>query len=110
MHPRSTGKKKQKTSNISHRKDLNSTSEGIDDAVSRPTLNIEQNQNEAPQTTPEERTSGRGVGRPKVYVPTDLILRLKQKGFSLRQIATVTGFGYGSVRRALASQQEPNEK
>lgn len=42
----------------------------------------------------------RPVGRPRVYVSPQLILNLRNQGLSFRQIATVTGFGYGTVRRA----------
>lgn len=42
----------------------------------------------------------RKVGRPQVYVPLELIQRLREQGLSFRRISQLTGFGYGSVRRA----------
>jgi transposase len=42
----------------------------------------------------------RPVGRPRVHVSSQLILNLRNQGLSFRQIATDTGFGYGTVRRA----------
>lgn len=47
-----------------------------------------------------KRKAPRPVGRPRVYVSPLLILNLRQQGLSFRQIAAVTGFGYGTVRRA----------
>lgn len=41
----------------------------------------------------------RPVGRPRVYVPSQLIRHLKTQGLSLRQIAAITGYSYGSIRR-----------
>ncbi len=43
--------------------------------------------------------SKRKVGRPRIYVPPELIQCLREKGLSFRKIAEMTGFGYGSVRR-----------
>lgn len=48
-------------------------------------------------------TLKRPVGRPRIHVPPQLIWHLRNQGLSLRQIAAVTGYGYGSVRRALLS-------
>jgi hypothetical protein len=44
--------------------------------------------------------TNRKVGRPQVYVPLELIQRLREEGLSFRRISQLTGFGYGSVRRA----------
>jgi len=41
------------------------------------------------------------VGRPRIYVPPELIRHLKNQGLSLRQISAITGYSYGSLRRAL---------
>lgn len=54
------------------------------------------------------RKAARPVGRPRVYVSSQLILTLRQQGLSFRQIAGVTGFGYGTVRRAY-HQLEPRQ-
>ena len=40
-------------------------------------------------------------GRPRVHIPIQLVQGLWEDGLSLRRIAIATGFGYGSVRRAL---------
>ena len=50
----------------------------------------------------------RPVGRPRVYVSPQLILNLRHQGLSFRQIASVTGFGYGTVRRAFQRIEVPN--
>ena len=50
-------------------------------------------------------TVRRPVGRPRIDIPPQLIRHLRNQGLSLRQIAAVTGYGYGSVRRALLSLQ-----
>jgi hypothetical protein len=44
--------------------------------------------------------TNRKVGRPRVNVPPELIQRLREEGLSFRRISQLTGFGYGSVRRA----------
>ena len=44
--------------------------------------------------------SKRKVGRPQVNVSLELIQRLREEGLSFRRISQLTGFGYGSVRRA----------
>jgi hypothetical protein len=42
----------------------------------------------------------RKVGRPQVNMPLELIQRLREEGLSFRRISRLTGYGYGSVRRA----------
>ena len=51
----------------------------------------------------------RPVGRPRIHVQPQLIGHLRDQGLSLRQIAAVTGYGYGSVRRALLTLQTAPE-
>lgn len=46
----------------------------------------------------------RKVGRPRIHVPPELIQFLREKGISFRKISLLTGFGYGSVRRAWHNQ------
>lgn len=53
------------------------------------------------------RRAARPVGRPRVYVSSQLILKLRDQGLSFRQIASVTGFGYGTVRRAFHKMDLP---
>ena len=43
----------------------------------------------------------RRVGRPRIYVQSQLLRHLKDQGLSIREIAYVTGYSYGSVRRTL---------
>ena len=45
----------------------------------------------------------RGAGRPRRYVAANRIRELRLQGLSFRQIARVTGFGYGTIRRAYFS-------
>lgn len=59
------------------------------------------------QTVSVMRKAPRPVGRPRVYVSPQLILNLRNQGLSFRQIAAVTGFGYGTVRRALQRLEVP---
>jgi transposase len=46
-------------------------------------------------------TIKRPVGRPSIYVSAQLIRHLKSQGLSFRQISTITGHSYGTVRRAV---------
>jgi DNA invertase Pin-like site-specific DNA recombinase len=43
----------------------------------------------------------RPVGRPRRYIAPEHVQELRSQGLSFRQIARKTGFGYGTVRRAL---------
>jgi DNA invertase Pin-like site-specific DNA recombinase len=45
--------------------------------------------------------TSRRAGRPPRCVEPELVKDLRSLGLSFRQIARRTGFGYGSVRRAL---------
>jgi len=47
------------------------------------------------------RENGKKLGRPKSSVDCARILEFKAQGFSLRQIATKLGVGYGTVRARL---------
>jgi hypothetical protein len=47
----------------------------------------------------------RPVGRPRRYIAPEHVQDLRSQGLSLRQIARKTGFGYGTVRRALLTAQ-----
>lgn len=53
-------------------------------------------------------TTKRPVGRPRIYISSQLIATLKEQGLSYRQIALVTGYSYGSIRRAM--QQYENSR
>ena len=44
------------------------------------------------------RANGKQLGRPRRVVDGEQILRMKTAGASLRQIATTTGLGYGTIR------------
>ena len=50
------------------------------------------------------RANGKKFGRPKSGVDRDRILELKAQGHSLRQIATILGVGYGTVRSRLENE------
>jgi hypothetical protein len=41
----------------------------------------------------------RKAGRPRIYVPSQLIEHLKNQGLSFRQIAAITGYSYSTIRR-----------
>ncbi len=43
----------------------------------------------------------RPVGRPRRYIAPEHVQELRSQGLSFRQIARKTGFGYGTVRRAI---------
>lgn len=59
--------------------------------------------------SPQEATSQkRRVGRPRIHIPPELIRNLREQGLSFRKIAVLTGFGYGSVRRAWKSYSGPS--
>jgi DNA invertase Pin-like site-specific DNA recombinase len=47
------------------------------------------------------RAEGKELGRPRRIVNADELLRLKNEGASLRQMATALGIGYGTVRARL---------
>ena len=46
-------------------------------------------------------------GRPRRYVSPERVRELRMQGLSFRQIASRTGFGYGTVRRAFLSESAP---
>lgn len=50
------------------------------------------------------RQNGKRLGRPRVTVSTDEILRLRADGQSSRKIAAALGIGEGTVRDRLNSQ------
>jgi len=50
------------------------------------------------------RQNGKRLGRPRVTVSTDEILRLRAEGQSSRKIAAALGIGEGTVRDRLKSQ------
>ena len=54
----------------------------------------------AESEAPRRMTAKRKAGRPRIHVPPELIQYLREKGLSFRNISMLTGFGYGSVRRA----------
>lgn len=47
------------------------------------------------------RANGKQLGRPRRVVDRDCILRMKADGTSLREIATLLGVGYGTIRTRL---------
>src|SRR5512141_127901 len=47
------------------------------------------------------RANGKKLGRPRCEVTRDEIIRLKAQGRSLRQIASILGVGFGTVRSRL---------
>jgi DNA invertase Pin-like site-specific DNA recombinase len=49
------------------------------------------------------RANGKSLGRPRREVGRDEIVRLQTEGRSLRQIATLLGVGFGTVRARLAA-------
>ncbi len=49
------------------------------------------------------KARGQRLGRPRRVVDRDTILRMKADGASLRDIATVLGVGYGTVRGRVAA-------
>jgi DNA invertase Pin-like site-specific DNA recombinase len=49
------------------------------------------------------RANGKQLGRPRRVVDRDRILAMKAEGLSLREIATVLGIGYGTVRGRVAA-------
>jgi DNA invertase Pin-like site-specific DNA recombinase len=51
------------------------------------------------------RASGKQLGRPRRIVDQDEIVRLKEEGASLRQIAKKLRIGYGTVRLRLRSAE-----
>ena len=53
------------------------------------------------------RAKGKKFGRPRSTVDPARILELKAQGFSLRQIATKLGVGYGTVRARLVNSNRP---
>jgi len=52
------------------------------------------------------RACGKQLGRPRRIVDQDEIVRLKEEGASLRDIAEVLGVGYGTVRARLQQASE----
>lgn len=42
-------------------------------------------------------------GRPRRYASSEQVGKLRTEGFSYRQIARSLGFGYGTIRRAVAA-------
>jgi DNA invertase Pin-like site-specific DNA recombinase len=51
------------------------------------------------------RAQGKALGRPKAAVRTERVLRLKERGFSLRAIAAETGVSAMTVQRMLAAHK-----
>ena len=56
------------------------------------------------------RACGKQLGRPRRIVAQDEIVRLKNAGASLREIAKKLGIGYGTVRQRLRSGAVSNRK
>ena len=56
------------------------------------------------------RACGKQLGRPRRVVDRDEIVRLKEEGASLRQIAKKLRIGYGTVRLRLRSAEISNRK
>ncbi len=52
------------------------------------------------------RAQGRVLGRPRAAVRPDRVLRLRERGFSIRRIAAETGVSAMTVQRILASRIE----
>ncbi len=52
------------------------------------------------------RANGKQLGRPRRVADGDRILQMKTDGASLRQIATVLGLGYGTIRSRLQQMSE----
>jgi DNA invertase Pin-like site-specific DNA recombinase len=50
------------------------------------------------------RAQGKVLGRPKAAIRAERVLRLRERGMSLRQIATETGVSAMTVQRILVSQ------
>jgi putative DNA-invertase from lambdoid prophage Rac len=48
------------------------------------------------------RAQGKQLGRPRRVVDRERVMRMKQEGMSLRDIADQLGVGYGTVRMRLA--------
>lgn len=48
------------------------------------------------------RAKGKTLGRPRRIVNLDQVVRLKEQGFSIREISRILGIGYGTVRARLA--------
>jgi hypothetical protein len=58
------------------------------------------------RTEPAER---KRIGRPRVAVPSELVVKLRQAGWSWAQIARTTGAGAGTVRRAFREATNPSQ-
>jgi DNA invertase Pin-like site-specific DNA recombinase len=56
------------------------------------------------------RASGKQLGRPRRIVDRDEIVRLKEEGASLREIAKKLQLGYGTVRLRLRSAENLKPK
>ena len=56
------------------------------------------------------RACGKQLGRPRRIVDPDEIVRLKNEGASLREIAKKLSIGYGTVRHRLRSADISNRK
>jgi DNA invertase Pin-like site-specific DNA recombinase len=52
------------------------------------------------------RANGKQLGRPRRVADGERILQMKGKGASIRQIATVLGLGYGTIRSRLQQMSE----
>lgn len=52
------------------------------------------------------RAEGRPLGRPRVNIPVETVLRMRSDGASLRHIAGAVGLGVSTVQRFLASNRE----
>jgi DNA invertase Pin-like site-specific DNA recombinase len=52
------------------------------------------------------RANGKQLGRPRRVADGDRIFQMKSGGASLRQIATVLGLGYGTIRSRLQQMSE----
>ena len=52
------------------------------------------------------RANGKQLGRPRRVADGERILQMKGEGASLRQIATVLGLGYGTIRSRLQQMSE----
>jgi hypothetical protein len=54
-----------------------------------------------------EPAEGKRIGRPRVAVSSELVVKLRQAGCSWAQIARRTGAGAGTVRRAFREATNP---
>jgi putative DNA-invertase from lambdoid prophage Rac len=52
------------------------------------------------------RANGKQLGRPRRVADGERILQMKGEGASLRQIATVLGLGYGTIRSRLQQMSD----